>query len=98
MAKKIPIKAAREFARKHKFTKIIIIAEDDAKLQNVCTWGETVEDADYAAQAGNYLKTKVLQWPEKFIDEPNRVKKLRAKIDSLRNEIKKLKPSDGESK
>jgi hypothetical protein len=68
MNKRIPIKAARELAKKYKLDQVIIVAyERDAKEQehmtHVVTYGKTKADGLQAAQGGNMVK-KVLGWPD----------------------------------
>jgi hypothetical protein len=68
MNKRIPIKAARELAKKYKLDQVIIVAyERDVKKQehmtHVVTYGKSKVDCLQAAQGGNMVK-KALGWPE----------------------------------
>lgn len=55
--KKVPIKAAREFAQQYGYTEIIIFTRDsETGIQSVCTWGKTLSECENAAEGGNAIK------------------------------------------
>lgn len=74
-SKRIPIKAAREFAKNYDKDQVIILAWDrETNSTWVTTYGKSLEDCDQAAQGGNEIK-RLLNWPEeKCNDVPTRVK------------------------
>jgi hypothetical protein len=54
----------------------------------VVTWGRTVVDCDQAAQGGNRVKDVLLGWPKEMCGaEPDRVKKLKARIKELEKRV-----------
>lgn len=85
MPKRIPIAAARRFAREHNLRQVIVVAWD-GELSHVVTYGKTVEDCDQAALGGNKVKT-ALGWPESLHAEPSRVRKLKARIAELEHQL-----------
>lgn len=93
MGRRIPIKTAKNIARKYRYDQVIILALNNAKnRQHVTTFGKTVVDADQAAQGGNYIKRKFLGWPaNECLAEPARVRKLRERIKELEKEVAELK-------
>lgn len=58
----IPWEAARDFARQHGLTHIVILAHDGQQDQ-VVTYGEDVLQSAQAAQMGNKVKD-YLDWPK----------------------------------
>ena len=67
--KRIPISAAKEIADKFGYDQVIIIArkvgEDPAPHgEHVTTYGIDAEHCKVAAATGNFLKHKVMGWPE----------------------------------
>lgn len=93
MGLRIPIKTAKDIAKKYKYDQVIILAMNNAKnIQHVTTFGKTVVDADQACRGGNYIKKKFLGWPaNECLAEPTRVRKLRKRIKELEREIEGLK-------
>ena len=93
MGLRIPIKAAKEIAKKYRYDQVIILAMNIAEnIQSVTTFGKSVVDADQACRGGNYIKRKILGWPaNKCLAEPTRVRKLRKRIKELEEQIKELK-------
>lgn len=81
MPKRIPIKAAKEFAKNHGLSHVIIMAYD-GELNHVVTYGDTVENCAQAADFGNKLKD-ALGWPKCLHDQPSRVKALQKKVKKL---------------
>ena len=84
---RIPVKAAKEFAEKHEKDQVIVVSwsKKDNKTW-VTTYGNTQEDCDQAAQAGNHMKRELLNWPESHcVAEPSRVKNLKNKLLWLKN-------------
>ena len=74
--KKIPIKALKEFANKYGFDQVIIIAKSNKpNVENVATWGRSIEDCKSTAVSGNNLK-RHMGWPESLCHAtPSRLKK-----------------------
>jgi len=93
MALRIPIKSAKDIAKKYRYDQVIIWAQNNNEhIQHVTTFGKTVVDADQACQGGNYIKSNFLGWPvNECLAEPTRVRKLRERIKSLEKEIEELK-------
>ena len=78
MPKRIPIKAAREFAASQGLSQIIVLGWD-GKLTHVVTYGKTLEDCDQAALVGNRIK-EFLGWPKDLSAEPSRVQRLKDQL------------------
>lgn len=73
--KRIPIQAAKEFAKKYGQSQVVILSRDENDLQHVVTFGKTLKDCELAAKAGNNLK-RYMGWPEKLCHAtPSRLKK-----------------------
>lgn len=77
MSKKIPISAAKKISEEFEFPEVVIFAYDpDSGKQHVTTFGQTKEQCEDAAKAGNFLK-KALNWPDELCHaEPNLEKKI----------------------
>lgn len=74
MPKRIPIKAAREFAKQYGLSHVIILAHD-GELDHVVTYGKSKKNCIEAAEFGNKLK-RALGWPEELCnDVPSRAKR-----------------------
>lgn len=78
MNKRIPIKAAKDFAKQFGLAQVIIVAwEVDEKARcaqtHVVTYGKTKEDCVQAAEGGNKVK-KALGWPDSLNAMPARMK------------------------
>lgn len=86
MPKRIPIAAARRFAREYGCRQVIILAWD-GKLTHCTTYGKSLEDCDQAAQGGNRMKA-VMGWPESLMGEPSRVRALHRRIKELEDELR----------
>lgn len=88
-SKRIPIKAARDFAEAHGLDQVIIWTWDH-KTQQVITYGRTVEDCEQAARGGNVVKQSA-GWPlNECQDEPSRVKKMKAELVALKQKVADL--------
>jgi hypothetical protein len=81
MPRRIPIKAAKEFARAYGLRQVILCAWDGERT-HVVTYGASVEDCDRAAQGGDRIKA-ALGWPETLNTVPSRVAALQARVDQL---------------
>lgn len=81
MVKRIPISAAKQIAKDHGLSQVILLAWDGERTP-VVTYGETLEDCDQAAQGGNRMKA-VMGW-ENTQAEPSRVSRLKASLAKLR--------------
>ena len=75
-SKRIPIKAAKEFAKTYEKDQVIILCWDkQTNTTWVTTYGKSPEDCQQAADGGNEIKRQ-LNWPEKDCDAvPSRTKK-----------------------
>lgn len=62
----IPITAAKEIAKKYDYDQVIIVARKVGLDGNehVTTYGKNKEHCKIAADAGNFLKYKVMGWIE----------------------------------
>ena len=95
MPKRIPIATAKAVGDKHSDVDIVVLMAWDGNKRHVVTWGRSVEDCDLAAQAGNAAK-RYLGWPEHMTEmEPHRVKKLRAEISALKQELAEAQAEGG---
>ena len=76
--KRIPIAIAKEISKKYEYPEIVIFAYDpDSGQQHITTYGESVEQCEDAAKAGNYLK-KRLGWPDELCNaKPRRSKNVK---------------------
>jgi len=68
MMKRIPIKAAKDVAKKYGMSRVVLVffeSDENQQLgpQHVVTWGRTYRDCVEAARLGNRFK-RVLGWPE----------------------------------
>jgi hypothetical protein len=64
--KEIPIEAAKNISKNFEYPEIVIFAYDPVTgYQHVTTYGETVDQSNDAARAGNFLK-KALGWPDEL--------------------------------
>ncbi len=73
MPKRIPISAAKQFAKEQGLTQLVIVAHDGERA-HVVTYGKTVEDCRLAAESGNNLK-RHMGWSENLcITQPRRLK------------------------
>jgi hypothetical protein len=88
---KIPIKAAKDLAKKYNKTQLILWAWD-GDCQTIVTYGESLEQCAQAATLGNDIKT-ALGWPKSLHKTPSRVKRLLKQIQTLKQEVKMLKES-----
>lgn len=65
--KRIPISAARRIADEYDYDQVIVIArkvgEDGG--EHVTTYGRNKENCGVAAHIGNYIKHKIMDWPNK---------------------------------
>lgn len=65
--KHIPIAAAQHVAEQYQYDQVIIIARkvgDEGGGEHVTTYGVDKANCDVAARIGNFLKHKVMGWPE----------------------------------
>ena len=93
MGRRIPIKTARDIAKKYNYDQVIVWAQNNSEhIQHVTTFGKSVVDGDQACQGGNFIKRKFLGWPaNECLAEPTRVRKLREQIKKLEKEMMELK-------
>lgn len=90
---RIPIKEAKRIAYVYGYDQVLIFAWNNKNgIQHITTYGKSIEDCDQIAQGGNYIKDKLLGWPEnECCSEPYRVKKLKEEILKLRREVDELR-------
>lgn len=62
MAKKIPVKMAKEVCKKYNLDEVVILCRDKKNNQHIVTYGSTEEFCENAGKSGDMLK-KVLAWP-----------------------------------
>lgn len=64
--KEIPICAAKDVAKKYGYHQIYIIGRrvGDDGIEHVTTYGVDRENCEIAARVGNFLKHKIMGWPE----------------------------------
>ena len=87
---RIPIKAIKEFAKKHNLSHVIVFAHSEIeKLDYVATYGVTIKGCDQAAQFGDVMKD-ALGWPKSLHAFPNRVKRLQDRVKELEAQIKAM--------
>lgn len=62
--KDIPIKAAKSIAEQYGYDQIVIIGRKvgDSGREHCTTYGVDKENCDVAAQIGDFLKFKVMNW------------------------------------
>lgn len=82
MSKRIPIKAARDFAKANGLRYVVIFARGPGSVSHVVTYGNTVEESAAAAKLGNHMK-RGLGWPEKLQATPARVARLRRAAEQM---------------
>lgn len=63
--KRIPITAAKRIADEYGYDKIIVIGRAVGQGEHVTTYGRNREHCSAAAKIGDFLKYKVMGWPEK---------------------------------
>lgn len=63
--KPIPITAAKAIASEFGYDQVVIIARAVDQGEHVTTFGNGVKHCVVAAQIGDFLKQKVMGWPEK---------------------------------
>lgn len=66
MTKPIPITAAKKIAEQYGYDQVVIMARkvDPNGLEHVTPYGVDKAHCDVAARMGNYLKHKIMGWPE----------------------------------
>lgn len=64
--KRIPIKAAEEVAKRFGYDQVVIVARKvgDGGGEHVTTYGVSKEHCAVAARIGDFLKYKVMGWPQ----------------------------------
>lgn len=64
--KHIPIAAAQRIAEQYGYDQVVIIARkiDPGGNEHVTTYGIDKANCDVAAQIGNFIKHKIMGWPE----------------------------------
>ena len=73
-AARIPIKVAKDIAKKYDQQQVILVTWDKGTT-HVVTYGKTLTDCEQAAQGGNFVK-KALGWPDELCQtKPARVKR-----------------------
>lgn len=64
--KPIPILAAKKIAEAYGYDQVVVMARkvDPNGIEHVTTYGIDKEHCEVAARMGNYLKHKIMGWPE----------------------------------
>ena len=62
--KPIPISAAKVIADKYDYDQVVIIARKVGGGEHVTTYGRDKANCDVASRIGDWLKFKVMGWPE----------------------------------
>ena len=62
----IPIKAAKDIARKYGYDQVVVIARKVGENggEHVTTYGINTENCAVAARIGNFIKHRIMGWPE----------------------------------
>jgi len=91
MPRRIPIAAAKRFARENGLNQVVVIAWD-GECRHVVTYGAPLEDSAQAAESGNALK-RYLGWPrEELQAQSSRVRRAIANATKAKDEeIAKLR-------
>lgn len=65
-AKPIPVSAAKRVADEFGYDQVVIIARKvgDGGVEHVTTYGKDKANCDVAARIGDFLKHKVMGWPQ----------------------------------
>ena len=89
--KRIPIKTARDISKDQGYDQVLILGIDkENQCTSVATYGKTQEDCDQIAQGGNWMKRKVLGWPEnECVAEPRRVRNLKEQLKKIKKTVRK---------
>lgn len=66
--KSIPVSAAKKIADDYDYDQVVVIARKVGVGEHVTTYGKTKEHCGVAARVGNFIKHKIMGWPEY---EPN---------------------------
>jgi hypothetical protein len=63
----IPVSAAEHIAKAYGFDQVVIIARSvgDTGGEHVTTYGRNKVHCEIAAKIGDYIKHKIMGWPEK---------------------------------
>jgi hypothetical protein len=66
MLKEIPIEAAKRIADAYGYDQVIIVARKVGEVggEHVTTYGRDKANCKVAADIGNFLKYKIMGWPE----------------------------------
>jgi len=88
MPTRLPISAAAELGKKFGLKTIVLHAWDGA-LQHLVSWGDTVQNCDYAAQAAALME-KAFDWQGVEERLPSRVKALKAEVAKLKADVATL--------
>ncbi len=64
--KQIPIAAAQRIADQYDYDQVVVIARaiGDGGGEHVTTYGKDKANCDVAARIGNFIKHKIMGWPE----------------------------------
>lgn len=62
--KPIPIEAAKKIADLYDYDQVIVIARKVGVGEHVTTYGKNKEHCGVAARVGNFIKHKIMGWPE----------------------------------
>lgn len=64
--KRIPIAAAQRIAEQYDYDQVVVIARKvgEGGGEHVTTYGVDKANCDVAARIGNFIKYKIMGWPE----------------------------------
>ncbi len=62
--KRIPIAAAQRIAEQYGYHQVVIIARCVGEGEHVTTYGVDKANCDVASRIGNFIKHKIMGWPE----------------------------------
>lgn len=76
--KPIPVSAAKVIAETYGYDQVIVIArkvgdDPDPHGEHVTTYGATADHCGVAARVGNFIKHKIMGWPEHTVEAPGPV-------------------------
>lgn len=62
--KRIPVKAAESIAKAYDYDQVIVIARKVGEGEYVTTYGIDKMNCDIAARVGDFIKYKIMKWPQ----------------------------------
>jgi len=62
--KPIPISAAKDISQRYGYDQIVVIGRRVGEGEHVTTYGRDKANCDVAAKIGDFIKFKIMGWPE----------------------------------